>query len=145
MIMKKYVFLLLALVALTATAQDRNKWAKEMLENKHKMLIEQVGLTQAQQEQFMPVYEEMEKEIYQTNRTARTLAASVAKKTNATDAEYQQAAEALSSAKVKEGEIEAKYFAKFSKMLSKKQLFLLKQAENNFTRTMLQNQKRPNK
>lgn len=141
--MKHCLLILLATVALVATAQG-NKWAQEMLEAKHKMLIEQVELTDAQQKAFMPVYEEMEKEIYQTNRGARQLAATVAKKGNAaTEAEYQQAAEALSNAKVKEGEIEAKYFAKFTKILSKKQLFLLKQAENNFTRSMLQ--KRPNK
>lgn len=125
-------------LALTMSAQG-NKWAQEMLEAKHKMLIEQVELTEAQQKQFMPVYEEMEREIYQTNKAARSLAATVAKKGNAaTEADYQQAAEALSNAKVKEGEIEAKYFAKFTKILSKKQLFLLKQAENNFTRSMLQ-------
>ncbi len=140
---KHYLLLLLAAVAITAGAQN-NKWAQEMLEAKHKMLIEQVELTDAQVKTFMPVYEEMEKEIYQTNRAARQLAASVAKKgTAATDADYQQAAEALSKAKVNEGQIEAKYFARFTKMLSKKQLFLLKQAENNFTRTMLQN--RPSK
>ncbi len=134
---------MLAMVAITATAQDRNKWAKDMLETKHKMLIEQVGLDKAQQEEFMPLYEAMEKEIYQTNREARTLAATVSKKANATDAEYLQAAEAMSKAKVREGEIEATYFVKFTKILSKKQLFLLKQAEANFTRTLLQ--KRNNK
>jgi len=142
--MKRYLLALLVMVSLVASAQGNKKWAQEMLDAKHKMLIEQVELTDAQQKSFMPVYEEMEKEIYQTNRSARQLAASVAKKgAQATEAEYQQAAEALSNAKVHEGEIEAKYFAKFAKMLSKKQLFLLKQAENNFTRTMLQ--KRPNK
>ena len=141
--MKKFIIIMLAIVAITATAQDRNKWAKEMLETKHKMLIEQVGLDKAQQEEFMPLYEAMEKEIYQTNREARTLAATVSKKANATDAEYLQAAEAMSKAKVREGEIEAAYFAKFTKILSKKQLFLLKQAEANFTRTLLQ--KRNNK
>lgn len=142
--MKHCLLILLATIALVASAQGNKKWAQEMLEAKHKMLIEQVELTEAQQKAFMPIYEEMEKEIYQTNRTARQQAAAVAKKgATATEADYQQAAEALSNAKVKEGEIEAKYFAKFTKVLSKKQLFLLKQAENNFTRSMLQ--KRPNK
>ena len=53
-----------------------------------------------------------------------------------------QAAEALSNAKVREGEIEAKYFAKFTKILSKRQLFLLKKAENDFARNMLQGRKK---
>ena len=135
--------LMIAAIATTVAAQgNRSKWGQEMLEAKHKMIIETVGLTPTQQEQFMPVYEEMEREIYQTNRDARTLAAEVEKKKSPTDSEYAQAAEAISKAKVREGEIEAKYFAKFSKMLSKRQLFLLKQAETKFTRTMLQNRKK---
>ena len=79
----------------------------------------------------------MEKEIYQTNRDARKLASEIEKKKSPTDSEYMQAAESLSRAKVREGEIEAKYFEKFSKMLSKKQLFLLKLTEAKFTRAML--------
>ena len=90
----------------------------------------------------MPLYEAMEKEIFQTNRDARSLARNVEKKKNPSDADYMQAAEALSNAKVREGEIEAKYFAKFTKILSKRQLFLLKKAENDFARNMLQGRKK---
>lgn len=138
--MRQYISIIVACLALVVCAQDngRSKWATDMLETKHKMLIEQVAITAAQQEQFMPLYEAMEKEIYQTNREARAQAAALSKKKNATDAEYEQVATALSNVKVKEGEIEAKYFAKFTKILSKKQLFLLKQAEANFTRSLLQ-------
>ena len=138
---KSIAFILIIVATLTANAQDRSKWVNEMLEAKHQMLIEEVGLTPTQQEQFMPLYEAMEKEIYTTNRDARTLAASVEKKKAPTDSEYKQAAEALSRVKVREGEIEAKYFEKFSKILSKRQLFLLKQTENKFTRTMLRGRK----
>ena len=142
--MKKYLLLLLALLAVTATAQERSKWAKDMLDAKHKMLVTQMELTQAQQNQFLPLYEAMETEVYNANRQARRIAGEVARKgNNATDADYQRAAEAFSNATVQEGEIEARYFAMFSKILSKKQLFHLKQAENNFTRKMLQ--KKPNK
>ena len=88
-------FLLIILATITAGAQDRSKWANEMLEAKHKMLIEEVGLTPTQQEQFMPLYEAMEREIYTTNRDARALAANVEKKKAPTDSEYAQAAEAL--------------------------------------------------
>ena len=141
----KRIFTLFALlvVVMSMNAQnDRSRWANEMLAAKHKMIIEEVGLTPAQQEQFMPVYEEMEREIYQTNRDARTLAKNVEKKKSPSDAEYAQAAEALSRAKVREGEIEAKYFDKFAKMLSKKQLFLLKQTEIKFSKTVLRQRKK---
>lgn len=140
--MKQLISLLLIVVStLAGWSQDRSKWASEMLDAKHKMLIEEVGLTPTQQEQFMPLYEAMEREIYATNRDARALAASVEKKKAPSDSEYAQAAEALSRVKVREGEIESKYFEKFSKILSKRQLFLLKQAENKFTRTMLRGRK----
>lgn len=130
------------LATLTAWSQDRSKWTTEMLEAKHKMLIEEMGLTPSQQDQFMPLYEAMEREIYSTNRDARALATAVEKKKAPSDSEYAQAAEALSRIKVREGEIEAKYFEKFSRILSKRQLFLLKQAENKFTRKMLRGRKK---
>lgn len=140
---KLLTLLFIAIIAVGLNAQgNRSKWGQEMLEAKHKMIIADVGLTQTQQEQFMPLYQEMEKEIYQTNRDARKLASEIEKKKSPTDSEYMQAAEALSHAKVREGEIEAKYFEKFSKVLSKRQMFLLKITEAKFTRSMLRNRKR---
>ena len=138
--MKKIVSILIMVLAIStvATAQkNRTKFATDMYQAKHEMIIEELGLTQTQQKQFMPLYEQMEREIYQVNRNARALAAEVEKKKNPTDKEYEAAASALSHTRVQEGDIEAKYFEKFSKILSKKQLFLLKQAEMKFTREML--------
>jgi len=136
---------LIALLAITATlsaqGNSRSKFSTDMYQAKHEMIIREVGLTQTQQKQFMPLYEQMEREIYQVNRNARALAAEVEKKKNPTDKEYEAAASALSNTRVQEGEIEAKYFDKFSKILSKKQLFLLKQAEAKFTREMLSKKK----
>jgi len=138
--MKKIVSILIMVLAITtvATAQkNRTKFATDMYQAKHEMIIEELGLTPTQQKQFMPLYEQMEREIYQVNRNARTLAKEVEKKRNPTDKEYEAAASALSNTRVQEGDIEAKYFEKFSKILSKKQLFQLKQTEVKFTREML--------
>ena len=143
--MKRFVSILIVLLALTATVSaqgnNRSKFSSDMYQAKHEMIIREVGLTQTQQKQFMPLYEQMEREIYQVNRNARALAAEVEKKKNPTDKDYEAAASALSNTRVQEGEIEAKYFEKFSKILSKKQLFLLKQAEAKFTREMLSKKK----
>ncbi len=79
------------------------------------------------------------------NRNARALASEVEKKKNPTDRDYEAAASALSNTRVREGEIEAKYFEKFSKILTKKQLFQLKQAEAKFTREMLAKKKNKKK
>jgi Spy/CpxP family protein refolding chaperone len=135
------IILTLAIVASASAQNGRTKFATDMYQAKHEMIIEQLGLTQTQQKQFMPLYEQMEREIYQVNRNARALASEVEKKSNPSDRDYEAAASALSNTRMREGEIEAKYFDKFSKILSKKQLFQLKQAEVKFTREMLSKKK----
>ena len=137
------IIILTLAIAATATAQNgRTKFATDMYQAKHEMIIEELGLTQTQQKQFMPMYEQMEREIYQVNRNARALANEVEKKSNPSDRDYEAAASALSNTRMREGEIEAKYFEKFSKILTKKQLFQLKQAEVKFTREMLSKKKK---
>ena len=129
-------------ITAAATAQNgRTKFATDMYQAKHEMIIEELGLTPTQQKQFMPLYEQMEREIYQVNRNARALASEVENKKNPSDRDYEVAASALSNTRMREGEIEAKYFEKFSKILTKKQLFQLKQTEVKFTREMLNKKK----
>lgn len=143
--MKRIVSIVIMVIAIAATAtaqHGRTKFATDMYQAKHEMIIQELGLTQTQQKQFMPLYEQMEREIYEVNRNARTLANEVEKKTNPTDRDYEVAASALSNTRMREGEIEAKYFDKFAKILSKKQLFQLKQAEVKFTREMLKKKKK---
>jgi Spy/CpxP family protein refolding chaperone len=137
------ILTLVLTIASVATAQKgRTQFATDMYQAKHEMIIEEMGLTQTQQKQFMPLYEQMEREIYQVNRNARALAREIENKKNPSDRDYEAAASALSNTRLREGEIEAKYFEKFSKILSKKQLFQLKQAEVKFTREMLTKKKR---
>ena len=138
--MKRIVAILILVVAIATgvTAQNgRTRFATDMYQAKHEMIIQELGLTQTQQKQFMPLYEQMEREIYEVNRNARALANEVEKKKNPSDRDYEAAASALSNTRVREGEIEAKYVDKCAKSLSKKQLFQLKQAEVKFTREML--------
>lgn len=146
--MKRLFSIMMLVLALTSVAMAQNgrtKFATDMYQAKHEMIIRELGLTQTQQKQFMPIYEQMEREIYQVNRNARMLAAEVEKMKNPSDRDYEAAASALSNTRVQEGEIEAKYFEKFSKILSKKQLFQLKQAEAKFTREMLAKKKNKKK
>jgi len=138
------ILILLAAMASSMTAQNgnRTKFATDMYQAKHELIIQECGLTMTQQKQFMPLYEQMEREIYQVNRNARVLANEIENKKNPSDREYEAAASALSSTRMREAEIENKYFEKFSKILSKKQLFLLKQTEVKFTREMLGKKKK---
>ncbi len=136
------LILMLALVGTVTAQNNRTKFATDMYQAKHEMIIQDLGLTMTQQKQFMPLYEQMEREIYEVNRNARALANEVEKKKNPSDKDYEVAASALSNTRMREGEIEAKYFDKFSKILSKKQLFQLKQTEAKFTREMLKKRKK---
>ncbi len=143
--MKRIVSILILTIALSSAVMaqnNRTKFATDMYQAKHEMILQALGLTMTQQKQFMPLYEQMEREIYEVNRNARALANEVEKKKNPSDKDYEVAASALSNTRMREGEIEAKYFDKFAKILSKKQLFLLKQAETKFTREMLRKRKK---
>ncbi len=143
--MKRIVSILILTIALSSAVMaqnNRTKFATDMYQAKHEMILQALGLTMTQQKQFMPLYEQMEREIYEVNRNARALANEVEKKKNPSDKDYEVAASALSNTRMREGEIEAKYFDKFAKILSKKQLFLLKQAETKFTREMLKKRKK---
>ena len=143
--MKRIVSILILTIALSSAVMaqnNRTKFATDMYQAKHEMILQALGLTMTQQKQFMPLYEQMEREIYEVNRNARALANEVEKKKNPSDKDYEVAASALSNTRMREGEIEAKYFDKFSKILSKKQLFQLKQTEAKFTREMLKKRKK---
>ena len=140
--MKRLVSIFISLLIVTTAmwgqgSNGRSKFATDMYQAKHEMIIEELGLTPSQQKQFMPLYEQMEREVYQANRNARALASEVEKKKNPSDRDYEVAASALSNVRMQEGNIEAKYFEKFSKILTKKQLFQLKVAERKFTQQML--------
>lgn len=126
---------------LIAQQDNRNpkhqKWFKEFRNYKRDFLIKEVDLTKNQQEEFFPLYNSMEKEIFQINKEVREMEKKVSSSSNVSDTEYEKTAEAMSEVKAQEAKIESEYFEKFSKILSKKQLFLLKRAENRFTRDML--------
>lgn len=133
------ILLLFTASMFPSQAEEKQKgWTKDMLEYKHDFIVKETGMSQAQRDKFMPLYKAMEKEIYSVYRNAREQAKKVSapnRKTN--DDEYINAARTMANVKAKEGEIENKYFEKYAKILTKKQLFLLKQAEVKFTRQMV--------
>lgn len=136
----KIVLFLLMLTACACNMQAQDKkrqWTKEMLENKHEFIVKETGMSQAQRAKFMPLYEAMEKEIYNVNHNAREQAKKINSSKKVSDEEYAKAAKAIAEVKSKEGEIETRYFNQYSKILTKKQLFLLKQAEIKFVRQMM--------
>lgn len=152
--MNKTAHLILTLIiiatsSLTAIAQgnseQRTKWMKEVRNYKYEFLTKELELTKEQQSAFFPLYEEMEKEIFNANKEAKDIEKKIANDSSANDTEYEAAALAITKVSQKEGEIEMKYFEKFEKVLNKKQLFLLKRAESKFTQQMLNHHRKAGK
>lgn len=148
------VSLLMAVFSLcnTASAQSNDvekqqKWMSEFREYKEAFLIKEMQLTEDQQQAFFPMYHEMEDAIFNTNKEARAIENQISSKQDATESEYQNAVGSIVDTKMTEAEIESKYFKKFSEILSNKQLFMLKKAESEFQKYLLNHLKKqsPNK
>lgn len=126
--------------------QQGNRWMEEIKNFKHSFLIKETEMTDEQSKEFLPLYKEMEDKIYQANKEARTFEQELSTTSrDITDNDYERAAIGLSQVKTKEAEIENQYFEKFSAILSKKQLFLLKRAENRFAIEMLNHNRQSRK
>lgn len=114
------------------------EWLDNVKDYKYEMLEREVQMTPEQVERFFPLYQEMEKKVFEANLEARRLEMQLSENFDtATDSDFRKAAQALSNVKVLEAEIEKEYFAQFDDILSDKQLFLLKRAETHFATDML--------
>lgn len=130
--------------AQTPDAQLKS-WMDEIRKYKYDFFTKELNLNKEQQATFFPLYEEMENAIFKVNKESNELMKKTANAATVTDTEYEAAALALTKTKLKEGEIELNYFTKFEKILTKRQLFLLKQAEEKFTQNILSLHKQRNK
>lgn len=144
------ILLIISLVAQLSTIsakdapskEERQKWFKEMREYKHSFMAKELSLTDDQQKEFFPVYDAMESELHKVSKETRQLEKKLKESNEVSDIEYEKAAEAMFELKGKECDIEKSYFKKFSTILTKKQLFLLKGAERKFTRAIMKHHNR---
>ena len=150
--MKRFVFLILLSVVSAAsllqaqtTNSQRARWMGNIRQQKIEYIVKELKLNEEQADKFTRLYTEMESEIYKLNCEAEDLLNKIALDDKATDAEYEAAALASTRVKQKEGEIELEYFHKFSRFLTKKQLFQMKLAEEKFTQYLLRHRRRENK
>lgn len=148
--------LLLALAALFAalfcfkvaaqqpvSEQDRNRYVNELRGYKHKMLAKELELTKEQQQEFFALYDQMEDSVMAIANTARQLETQ-ATAASATAAQIENATEALYSQKLREGEVELQYYARFKDMLTPQQLLALKSAERKFNQQLMRTHRRMN-
>ncbi|MCM1052268.1 MAG: hypothetical protein NC349_09925 [Paenibacillus sp.] len=149
LIMIALMLLPIALLAQKPSPREREAWMKEMQQVKNEYIARKLELSDEQKTKFLPLYNRMDEEMRQVAEQAMRMERDVRKKgAQATDLEYEKAAEAQFELKGKENRIELKYFKDFKTMLTPHQLFKLKKAERDFSRELMKKhneRKRDNK
>lgn len=142
---KKLIYVLIALILLPIamsaqkpTERERRTWMKEMQQYKNDYIARKLELNDEQKAKFLPMYNSMESEVRKICDQTLRMEREVRKKgENATDLEWEKAAEAQYELKSKEAQIELKYFKEFKTVLNSKQLLKLKKAERDFSRELM--------
>ncbi|MGM9859677.1 MAG: hypothetical protein ACI31C_02870 [Muribaculaceae bacterium] len=116
---------------------DRQRWLSEIRTYKHDFLARELDLSREQQNEFFPLYDEMEDRIEALNAQARDIEANVSDNPDAGDLEILGAAYTQFELKKLEGEIELEFYDKFKEILNPRQLLQLKSAEKLFTRQLV--------
>ena len=140
--MRKLSLLLLMLVAVipAISAHDkdkdgakREKMFREVRDFKMKYLAKEIDLKEDQQQRFFELYDQMSQKRDSCYKEARMVEQKLKKEgKDASEEDYQKATEAMNKANIESAEIEKRYNEKFSEFLSQKQIFKLKEAEQNF-------------
>lgn len=118
---------------------------KEFREFKMKFVAQEMSLAENQKEKFFELYSAMMDEREKAMREGFMAKKKVESMKSASEADYKEASEAMSESRAKVAQIEKKYDEKFSRFLSQKQIFLMKEAENKFRETLSQMRKGKNK
>lgn len=145
-------FLLLLVIAAISSAAicaqgrqngngQRARWMREMKQTKIEYMSKELSITNEQKKKFTEIYNSMQSELDKLRNETDAMRNSVRDKENATDLEYEKAAEAMFEFKVKEGNIEKKYFDKFKTVLTPKQLFMFKRAEMKWMKELMKHRK----
>ena len=130
-------FALAAAQSSVLSPDDRQRWLSEIRNYKHDFLARELDLSREQQNEFFPLYDEMEERIEALNAQARDIEANVSENPDAGDLEILGAAYSQFELKKLEGEIELEYYDKFKEILTPRQLLQLKSAEKLFTRQLV--------
>lgn len=116
---------------------QRQQWMNNMIQSKTDYVVKEIGLNDNLKPKFEKQYRAMCHEVARLGRDTRNLERTIVKKDNPSDLEYEKGAEAMAEFKVKEGNIEMKYFNQFKTYLTKKQLFNMKIAEQKWMNELM--------
>lgn len=112
--------------------QDKKELRKEFREFKTKFIANEIDLKDDQYKEFSEIYNQMEAEKRAIMASTKKLENRIKNDKGASDEDYAKVSEAVSQSKLKVAEIDKKYDEKFSKILSKKQIYQMKIAEDKF-------------
>lgn len=119
--------------------RDRTEWFRKLKETKHNFLIKELDLTEAQRKEFFELYDAKEADRRAAEQKVRDLEKEIKRKgAAATDSDYEKAITAQYQLNTELAKIESKYGASFRKVLTKRQLYKLRQAEFEFQRRLMQ-------
>jgi len=151
--MKKKGVLLFLFLALTsantflfAQRDDKRKAEFEQFKEKRVAFITKaVGFTTEEANAFWPLYNELQDKKFELNRQQKKNLSEFMKsektgKTH-TESEYKNMVDSSTQYKENDAKLEEEYFAKFSKIISYEKIFRYQQAELQFARQMLKQQR----
>lgn len=145
--MKQYLLLILfAFLAIPYSAaqekKDNAKMMEELQQFKTDYLAKEMQLSEKEKAEFVPLYNEYDKERRHAGAEAWKFEREMKKKSNASEADYKKLSELQQNARAKDNEIVKKYDAKFEAILSAKQIYTMHQAEDKFFQKMKEMRKK---
>lgn len=117
--------------------QGRHFDKKAFIEKRNAFLIAEIGLTSEETAKFIPLYNEFQDKKFDAGQRCREMTRKIRKSKRATSADYAHAVDECVEVKLKEAEIEKKYYGKFKKILTPEKLYKLTWAEYRFAREFM--------
>lgn len=112
---------------------DRQKWEAEMTQYKHDRLVKELGLNDEQATRFFALYDAMDRERRAVYANDTRMRKEMKRKTNPADKDYTEATRVSLSVGADIHRIESKYYKEFDKILTPKQVYQLRLAEQKST------------
>ena len=133
--------LLLTSLAPTATAQkqQRKHFDREaFIARRNAYITAEAGLTADEAAAFIPLENELQRRKYEIGRACRRLARLARTQQSLTDRERRELSDCLTETRMEEARLEKEYFERFKKILSVEKLSKYREAEAEFLRKFLQ-------
>jgi hypothetical protein len=146
------VFALAATVTLPALAQlrqqherdkdDRHTFDKQAFQDKRNaFIVNELQLSEHEADMFIPVDNELKQKLFEIGKDCRKLDRECRKNNNYTTEAYAKLVDCRIKARLKEAQLEIEYYEKFKQILSAEKLYKYQQADMQFMREFIGNEK----